>query len=84
MLTSHFDEFKLESIRNENDIVFSGPFLDLLIVFGEQVDFVNGQSVNFEILGLVDMSYSSNDADFDLSFDLMVEHHGGVEFLLLV
>lgn len=84
LLTNELDELELKRLRDQKNVVSSGPFLNQLGLFGKDVDFVQGLGVDSHSLGLVDMSYGSYHTHRQISFDWMIEDHSGVELLLLV
>lgn len=63
LLTNHFDELELKTVRDQNDIILSGPFFNVLAVLGEEIDIVDGVSVNVECLGLVHMANGAHHAN---------------------
>ena len=73
-LTNGLGELELERLRDQKNVKFPGPFLDLLGVLGESCDLVQIRGVQLESLGLLHMVEDSNDADFELSLDWVMKN----------
>jgi hypothetical protein len=83
-LTDQLGELEFERLRNQKDVVLSGPFLDLLGFLGKSVDFVKVTGIEVKSLGLVNVVKDSDNTDIEGSLDWIMENNGRVEFLLLV
>ena len=73
-----------DRVRNQQHVVFTGPFLDFLGVSVELFQIIKGLEVDGLLLGLVDVVHSSDQAHFHVGSARIVQLASGVESLVFV